>query len=237
MDLLDLLEDGVEVVVDGGGLRCRLRAGRGEPHDAAPQLLMQVGGLGLAPGANIGDNVAIFEATHGTAPKYAGQDKVNPSSLILSGAMMFDYMGWAEAARAVENAVATTIANKTVTYDLHRQMSEATLLKCSEFGRAVVDNMEQYLPDSEVFVLSIQRLVEPCFVAQLCEILPHGLLNAVPVRPNARPVGQVTGIKRLRNRDASQPTEPCIIHAHEMYDLIANRSVRIARSLRELLRD
>jgi len=101
----------------------------------------QVGGLGLAPGANIGDNVAIFEATHGTAPKYAGQDKVNPSSLILSGAMMFDYMGWTEAACTIENAVAKTIANKTVTYDLHRQMSGATLLKCSEFGRAVVDNM------------------------------------------------------------------------------------------------
>jgi isocitrate dehydrogenase len=101
----------------------------------------QVGGLGLAPGANIGDNVAVFEATHGTAPKYAGQDKVNPGSLILSGAMMFDYMGWTEAARAIENAVAKTIANKTVTYDLHRQMSGATLLKCSEFGRAVVDNM------------------------------------------------------------------------------------------------
>jgi len=101
----------------------------------------QMGGLGLAPGANIGDSVAIFEATHGTAPKYAGQDKVNPSSLILSGAMMFDHLGWTEAARAIDNAVAKTIANKTVTYDLHRQMSGATLLKCSEFGRAVVDNM------------------------------------------------------------------------------------------------
>ena len=103
----------------------------------------QVGGLGLAPGANIGDGAALFEATHGTAPKYAGQDKVNPSSLILSGAMMFDYMGWDEASRAVEDALAGAIANKTVTYDLHRQMSGATLLKCSEFGRAVVDNMER----------------------------------------------------------------------------------------------
>lgn len=103
----------------------------------------QVGGLGLAPGANIGDGAALFEATHGTAPKYAGQDKVNPSSLILSGAMMFDYMGWDEASRAVKDALAGAIANKTVTYDLHRQMSGATLLKCSEFGRAVVDNMER----------------------------------------------------------------------------------------------
>jgi len=102
----------------------------------------QVGGLGLAPGANIGDGIAIFEATHGTAPKYAGQDKVNPSSLALSGAMMFDYIGWKEAARAIERAISRTIANKTVTYDLHRQMTGATLLKCSEFGRAVVDNME-----------------------------------------------------------------------------------------------
>jgi len=102
----------------------------------------QVGGLGMAPGANIGDGVAVFEATHGTAPKYAGQDKVNPSSLILSGAMMFEHMEWNEAARAIESAVAKTIASKTVTYDLHRQMSGATLLKCSEFGRAVVDNMD-----------------------------------------------------------------------------------------------
>lgn len=101
----------------------------------------QIGGLGLAPGANIGDGIAIFEATHGTAPKYAGQDKVNPSSLILSGAMMFDYMGWSEVARIIEEAVCKTIANETVTYDLHRQMSGATLVKCSEFGRAVVDNM------------------------------------------------------------------------------------------------
>jgi len=103
----------------------------------------QVGGLGLAPGANTGDAAAIFEATHGTAPKYAGQDKVNPSSLILSGAMMFDYMGWDETSRVIETALAKTIANKTVTYDLHRQMSGAILLKCSEFGRAVVDNMDR----------------------------------------------------------------------------------------------
>jgi len=101
----------------------------------------QIGGLGLAPGANIGDGMAIFEATHGTAPKYAGQDKVNPSSLILSGAMMFDYMGWKEVSRVIEDALSRTVADKTVTYDLHRQMVGATLLGCSEFGRAVVDNM------------------------------------------------------------------------------------------------
>jgi isocitrate dehydrogenase len=101
----------------------------------------QVGGLGIAPGANIGDDAAVFEATHGSAPKYAGQDKVNPGSMILSGAMMFDYLGWKEAARLIENAVAKTIANKMVTYDLHRQMTGATLLRCSEFGRAVIDNM------------------------------------------------------------------------------------------------
>ena len=101
----------------------------------------QIGGLGLAPGANIGDGMAIFEATHGTAPKYAGQDKVNPSSLILSGAMMFDYMGWKEVSRVIEDSLSRAVADKTVTYDLHRQMSGATLLKCSEFGRAVVDNM------------------------------------------------------------------------------------------------
>jgi isocitrate dehydrogenase len=101
----------------------------------------QIGGLGLAPGANIGDGMAIFEATHGTAPKYAGQDKVNPSSLILSGAMMFDYMGWMEVSQIIEDALSKTVADKTVTYDLHRQMSGAALLKCSEFGRAVVDNM------------------------------------------------------------------------------------------------
>ncbi|MEW6203038.1 MAG: isocitrate dehydrogenase (NADP(+)) [bacterium] len=101
----------------------------------------QVGGLGMAPGANIGDNAAIFEATHGTAPKYAGQDKVNPSSLILSGAMMFDYLGWDEAATLIRSALARTIKNKTVTYDLHRQIKGAKLLKCSEFGNMIIKNM------------------------------------------------------------------------------------------------
>ena len=94
----------------------------------------QVGGLGLAPGANIGDQGALFEATHGTAPKYAGQDKVNPGSLILSGAMMFRYLGWEAAAELIEKALAETIRARMVTYDLHRQMRGARLLKCSQFG-------------------------------------------------------------------------------------------------------
>jgi isocitrate dehydrogenase len=101
----------------------------------------QVGGLGMAPGANCGDEVAIFEATHGSAPKYANQDKVNPGSMILSGAMMLGYLGWAEAARLIEEGMERTIQAKTVTYDLHRQMKGATLLSCSQFGAAVVDNM------------------------------------------------------------------------------------------------
>jgi len=102
----------------------------------------QVGGLGMAPGANVGDGVALFEATHGTAPKYAGQDKVNPSSLILSGRMMLEYMGWQEAAGLIIKGLAATIAARTVTYDLERQMAGATLLKCSQFAQAVVRNMD-----------------------------------------------------------------------------------------------
>lgn len=101
----------------------------------------QVGGLGIAPGANIGDNQAIFEATHGTAPKYAGQDKVNPGSVILSGVMMLEFMGWSEAAKLIEEGMERAIEKKTVTYDFERQMEGATLLKCSEFGQAIVENM------------------------------------------------------------------------------------------------
>ena len=101
----------------------------------------QVGGLGMAPGGNIGDGVALFEATHGTAPKYAGQDKVNPGSLILSGEMMLRYMGWHEAADLVVEATSKTIQDKTVTYDLHRQMDGATKLSCSEFAEAIAANM------------------------------------------------------------------------------------------------
>ncbi len=104
-------------------------------------LAAQVGGLGMAPGANIGDSEAVFEATHGTAPKYAGQDKVNPGSLVLSGEMMLRFLGWREAADRLIAALEKTILQKKVTYDLERQMEGATLLKCSEFGRAVADNL------------------------------------------------------------------------------------------------
>lgn len=101
----------------------------------------QVGGLGMAPGGNIGDGVALFEATHGTAPKYAGKDMVNPSSLILSGVMMLEYMGWQEAADLVVTAMTKTIEDKTVTYDLHRQIEGATKLSCSDYAKAIVANM------------------------------------------------------------------------------------------------
>ena len=104
-------------------------------------LAAQVGGLGMAPGANIGDRCAVFEATHGTAPKYAGLDKVNPSSLILSGAMMLDHMGWREASGMIRHALQDTIEAKTVTYDLARQIREARQLKCSEFGQAIIEHM------------------------------------------------------------------------------------------------
>ena len=103
----------------------------------------QVGGLGVAPGGNIGDYLAVFEATHGTAPKYTGQDKVNPGSVILSGVMMFQYLGWHEAAELVFRAMEATVLQKTVTYDLERQMEGATLLKCSEYGEAIVMNMDR----------------------------------------------------------------------------------------------
>jgi isocitrate dehydrogenase len=106
-------------------------------------LAAQVGGIGIAPGANINylTGHAIFEATHGTAPKYAGQDKVNPGSVILSGEMMFRYLGWDEAADLIISSLEKTIAQKRVTYDFERQMTGATLLKTSEFGKAMVENM------------------------------------------------------------------------------------------------
>ncbi len=106
-------------------------------------LAAQVGGIGIAPGANINYDTgqSIFEATHGTAPKYAGQDKVNPSSIILSGEMMFRYMGWNKAADLIVTALEKTISQKRVTYDFERQMEGATLLKTSEFAQAIVENM------------------------------------------------------------------------------------------------
>ena len=105
-------------------------------------LAAQIGGLGMAPGANIGDRCAVFEATHGTAPKYAGQDKVNPSSLILSGAMMLDYMEWRKASDLIRRALQATIKAGTVTYDLARQMEGASEVKCSEFAQAIVGHMK-----------------------------------------------------------------------------------------------
>ncbi len=106
-------------------------------------LAAQVGGIGIAPGANINyvTGHAVFEATHGTAPKYAGKDQVNPGSVILSGEMMFRYLGWTEAADLILQGLERTIAQKRVTYDFHRLMEGATLVKCSEFGRAIVENM------------------------------------------------------------------------------------------------
>lgn len=107
-------------------------------------LAAQVGGIGIAPGANINyiTGHAIFEATHGTAPKYAGQDKVNPGSVILSGAMMLEYMGWTEAAHLIYKGMESSIASKRVTYDFHRLMDNATLLKCSEFADEIIRHLE-----------------------------------------------------------------------------------------------
>lgn len=104
-------------------------------------LAAQVGGLGIAPGANIGDGYALFEATHGTAPKYAGLDKVNPGSVILSGNMMFEYLGWNEVATLIAKAFEKTLEQKIVTYDFARSLSGAKEVKCSEFAKALVSNM------------------------------------------------------------------------------------------------
>jgi isocitrate dehydrogenase len=104
-------------------------------------LAAQVGGLGIAPGANIGDHIALFEATHGTAPKYANQDKVNPGSLLFSGVMMLEYIGWREAAELIRQAYEKTVAQKIVTYDFARQMEGATEVKTSQFASAVIENL------------------------------------------------------------------------------------------------
>jgi isocitrate dehydrogenase len=101
----------------------------------------QVGGLGMAPGANIGDGYGLFEATHGTAPKYADKDVINPSSVMLSGALMFDFMDWQEVARLIEQGISRTIQNKTVTYDLERMMEGATKVKTSEYATHIISNM------------------------------------------------------------------------------------------------
>ena len=101
-----------------------------------------VGGLGMSPGANIGDNCAIFEATHGTAPKHAGLDRINPGSVILSGVMMLEFMGWDEAAALIQQGIAKAIANRQVTYDLARLMQPVVEppLKCSEFAEAIIQH-------------------------------------------------------------------------------------------------
>jgi len=107
-------------------------------------LAAQVGGIGIAPGGNINFQTghAIFEATHGTAPKYAGQDKVNPGSVILSGEMMFRYIGWSEAADLIIRGLSEAIRRRKVTYDFHRLMDNATLLKCSEFADEIITHMD-----------------------------------------------------------------------------------------------
>ncbi|MEO6964783.1 MAG: NADP-dependent isocitrate dehydrogenase [Acidobacteriaceae bacterium] len=102
----------------------------------------QVGGLGIAPGANVGDGYAVFEATHGTAPKYADKDVINPGSVMLSGVMLFDFLGWSEAARLIENSLERTIQQKFVTYDFDRQMQGATKVGTSEFATRIIENME-----------------------------------------------------------------------------------------------
>jgi isocitrate dehydrogenase len=104
-------------------------------------LAAQVGGIGIAPGANLSDSVAIFEATHGTAPKYAGKDQVNPGSIILSAEMMLRHIGWNEAADMIIKSMERTIKDKIVTYDFARQMKEATEVTCSKFGDAIIERM------------------------------------------------------------------------------------------------
>jgi isocitrate dehydrogenase len=101
----------------------------------------QIGGLGVAPGANIGDGYGLFEATHGTAPKYADKDVINPSSVMLSGVMMFEFLGWKDVAQLIEQGIARTVAQKVVTYDLERLMEGAKKVKTSEYATAIINNM------------------------------------------------------------------------------------------------
>ena len=108
-------------------------------------LAAQVGGLGMAPGANLSDDIAVFEATHGTAPKYANLDKINPSSLILSAAMLLEHIGWKEAEQLVYKGIEKTIMSKKVTYDLARLMENATEVKCSEFAKEIVKIFNLYI--------------------------------------------------------------------------------------------
>ena len=105
-------------------------------------LAAQVGGLGMAPGANIGPNAAIFEATHGSSPKDAGQNKVNPSAMILSGAMMFDYLGWGDVAKSLRMGVAEAVKTRRVTFDLAAQMEGSTKVSCTEFGEIIKEQIK-----------------------------------------------------------------------------------------------
>jgi len=105
----------------------------------------QIGGLGIAPGSNLGDGKGVFEPTHGSAPKYAGKDKVNPSAEILSGRIMLEYIGWEDTQELVKNALEQTIKDKTVTYDIHRNIEGGKKVKCSEFADLVVENMDSFL--------------------------------------------------------------------------------------------
>ena len=105
----------------------------------------EVGGVGIAPGGNIGDGLAVFEATHGTAPKYTNLDKVNPGSLLFSGVMMLDYIGWKEASNLIIEAYTETVKDKIVTYDFARQMEGATEVKTSEFATAIIERMDRVL--------------------------------------------------------------------------------------------
>jgi len=109
-------------------------------------LAAQVGGIGIAPGGNLSDDVAVFEATHGTAPKYAGQDRVNPGSLILSAEMMLQHLGWGEAATLIVSSMEATILDRIVTYDFARLMDGATEVSCSGFGAAMVERMGAAAP-------------------------------------------------------------------------------------------
>ncbi|MFQ5872162.1 MAG: isocitrate/isopropylmalate family dehydrogenase, partial [Candidatus Geothermarchaeales archaeon] len=106
----------------------------------------QIGGLGVSPGANLGDFIGLFEPTHGSAPKYAGLDKVNPTAMLLSGTLMFEFFEWFDAANLVRKAIEETILQKSVTYDVHRQIQGGKLVKCSEFGKLVMDNMDMLTP-------------------------------------------------------------------------------------------
>src|SRR5207237_5208158 len=110
-------------------------------HHSSDACAAQVGGLGIAPGANIGDGYAIFEATHGTAPKYADKDVINPGSVILSGVMLFRFLGWKEAADLIEHGMESTILQKKVTYDFERLMEGATKVKTSQFAGHIIENM------------------------------------------------------------------------------------------------